>query len=216
MRTRCAWSSSCVSGGSIVACWVVASLAVVACKGKVEYRDNPEVATKLTSCQKSLDEKIAYIKDLEEQAAQLKMKPAGDGEVFITLTAPLPDGAIMEIKGGPGPNGGTGTGEPREVKGNADDQKLYEAFITAVKNSRGSIRKCYQNALKKDTALQARTVTLDISVNYKTSGKVSGASFSPRVSENFNGCMDAIAQRWNLPAMPRAATFKARQLLTPE
>jgi hypothetical protein len=186
----------------------------VACKGKVEYRDNPEVVSKLEACQKGLDEKAKYIKDLEARVAELEMKPAGQGEVVVMLSGPLPDGAIMEIKGGAGPHGASAP--PSEPRGNADDEKLYEAFIAAVKSSRGSIRKCYQNALKKDTSLQARTVTLDIAVDYGTSGKVSGSTFSPRISQHFNECMAVIAGRWKLPAMPRAVTFKARQLLTPE
>lgn len=192
-------------------CVALVVVAVAACKGKVEYRDNPDTLAKLEACQKSLDEKAKYITDLEAHKAELELAAKG-GEVVVTLKGPLPEEAILEIKGA----GPSGQGAPREPRGNADDQKLYEAFIAAVNRSRGSIRKCYQNALKKDTGLQARTVTLAIAVKYKTSGQVSSATFSPRVSEHFNQCMAAIAQRWEVPAMPSAVTFQARQLLTPE
>ncbi len=121
----------------------------------------------------------------------------------------------MEIKG-KGPNGRANAGTPREPRGTANDEKLYASFVTSLKRSRASIKKCYQNALKKDTGLQARTVTLKIAVNYRTSGKVSKATFSPRISGTFDRCMASIAQHWKLPAMPRKVSFNYRQTLTPQ
>jgi hypothetical protein len=193
-----------------IAVLTLSLLVVSACKGKVEYRDNPETARELDSCKKSLETKQKYIQELEAQAAAQQLDN-GEDDVVVTLTGPLPNGAILEVKG-KGPNG-RASGEPR---GNADDQKLYEAFVASLKRSRGAIKKCYQAALKKDSGLQARTITLDIAVNYRTSGKVRGASFNPRISDAFDRCMEAVANNWQLPAMPRAVSFNYRQTLTPE
>ena len=184
------------------------------CKGKVEYRDNPECKTALDGCERNLGEKATYIKDLEARIVELE-KTAGpeNGEVVVNIKGPLPEDAILEIKGGAGPNVRT---SPKEPKGNAKDEALYAEFIGAVKKSRGSIRKCYQNALKKDTRLQSKTVTVNIAVSYRTSGNVSGTNVTPTISQQFERCMGGVAERWKLPAMPRAVSFNYRQTLTPE
>jgi hypothetical protein len=184
----------------------LAALIATACKGKVEVRDDPETAKQLGDCEKARTDQKTYIASLEKQLAELQLK--GAGNVVVTL-----EGEAMKITG-KGPH--EQAGEPREPRGSADDAKLYEAFVAALKRSRGGIQKCYQAALKNNSALQARTVTLNIQVDYKTSGEVSGASFQPRIHENFDQCMDAIAKHWSLPAMPRAVTFAYKQTLTPE
>jgi hypothetical protein len=185
---------------------IAVTFALSGCKGKVEYRDNPEVVTKLQACETSLGEKDIYIKDLQKQLSDLKLH-GGDGPVVVNI-----EGEAMTITGGKGPSGKP----PREPRGNADDAKLYEAFVASLRRSRGSIKKCYQNALKKNSSIQGRTVTLNIGVDYRTSGKVANARFSPRISQTFNKCMAGVAQNWKLPAMPRAVSFNYRQTLTPE
>jgi hypothetical protein len=182
---------------------LVAAVSLAACKGKTEVKPDPQTERALTDCTKALDDKKAYIASLEKQVADLQLQ--GAGNVLVTI-----QGEAMKISGrGPSEQAGT----PR---GDADDARLYEAFVASLQKSRGSIQKCYQSALKNNTTLQARTVTLQIQVDYKTSGAVSGASFQPRISDNFDQCMDAVAKRWSLPAMPRAVTFAYKQTLTPE
>jgi hypothetical protein len=175
----------------------------VACKGKAEVRPDPQTEKERDDCNKALVDKKTYIASLEKQLADLQLQ--GSGNVLVTI-----QGEAMQITG-KGPN--QQAGEPR---GNADDAKLYEAFVASLKKSRGSIQKCYQAALKNNTALQARTVTLNIQVDYKTSGTVAKSGFEPRISEGFDQCMEAVARRWDLPAMPRGVTFAYRQTLTPE
>ena len=86
----------------------------------------------------------------------------------------------------------------------------------ALQRSHGSIQKCYQVALKNNATLQSRSVTLNIEVQYKSSGEVSNSSFSPRIDASFDQCMSAVAKRWTLPAMPRSVAFNYTQTLTPE
>jgi hypothetical protein len=179
---------------------VVVALALGGCKGKTKYKDDPETVQKLTDCEKNLKEKQAYIATLEKRLA--------DGaNALVTVNI---EGEAMKISG-KGPHEST-----EGVAGNAADAKLYEAFVASLRRSRGSIQKCYQNALKNNATLQARSVTLNIEVQYRTSGTVTDARFSPRIDPSFDRCMGTVARRWTLPAMPRAVAFNYKQTLTPE
>ena len=172
------------------------------CKGKTKYKDSPELIKERDDCKTALKEKTEYIATLEKRLAELEGQ---GGVVMVAIT-----GEVMNVTGkGPHERSGTPTGS-------ADDLKLYEAFVARLKGSRGSIQKCYQTALKNNATLQARSVTLSIEVAYKTSGSVSDATFSPRIDESFDRCMDAVAHRWTLPAMPRAVSFNYKQTLTPD
>lgn len=180
------------------------------CGTKTKIQENPETRENLNKCEANLKEKVAYINTLNERITALESgtNTPEEGAVVVTI-----DGEVMKITAGKDKGPYKGTGDP---KGNANDADLYKAFVSQLKRSRGSIKKCYQHALKKNSALSARTVTLNIGVDYKTSGKVKNASFSPRVSEQFNQCMDGVAQKWTLPGMPRAVSFNYKQTLTPE
>ncbi len=179
---------------------VLVALALGACKGKTKFKDDPETTQKLTDCEKNLKEKESYIATLEKRLAD------GEGTTVMVNI----QGEAMTISG-KGPHELT-EGEA----GSAGDAALYEAFVASLRRSRGSIQKCYQNALKNNATLQARSVTLNIEVQYKTSGSVTDARFSPRIDESFDRCMDAVTRRWTLPAMPRAVAFNYKQTLTPE
>jgi len=179
---------------------LLVALALGACKGKTTYKDDPETAQKLGECETNLKAKEAYIATLEKRIA------GGDGSTVLVNI----EGEAMKITG-KGPHEST-----EGQVGTAEDAKLYEAFVSALRRSRGSIQKCYQNALKNNATLQARSVTLNIEVQYKTSGTVTDSRFSPRIDQSFDRCMDAVARRWTLPAMPRAVAFNYKQTLTPE
>lgn len=190
---------------TLVASTLVALLVAPGCKGETVVKDNPETTNKLNACESNLKEKEEYIKSLEARVTELE---GGEGNVVVNI-----EGEAMEITAGgdKGPHARSGT-----PKGSAKDAELYESFVKSLKRSRGAIKKCYQGALKKNTAIQARTITLDIAVDYKTSGAVSSATFNPRISSQFNSCMRTVADKWKLPAMPRAVSFNYKQTLTPE
>lgn len=192
--------------------WLVVSLIVAfvaslwAC-GKREVKvPDPQTEADLTACRDKVKDQDELRSLLEKEIADLKLGSTTGEEVVVTI-----EGDVVSIKAGKGK--GPHRGEPR---GNAKDQALYERFVASVKKSRGAIKKCYQNALKKDSKLQARTVSLKIQVNYKTSGKMSSATFNPRISANFDKCMSNVAKRWTLPAAPRRVAFHTKMMLTPE
>jgi len=189
----------------------IAMSASAGCKGETKFKDRQETLDKLSATEASLKEKSELVQTLNARVTELQM--AG-GTVVISMEGPKANGepgAILEIKGS-GPNG-RGSGDR---KGNAKDTQLYEAFVAKVKGSRGSVKKCYEGALKKRSDLQAKAVTVVMTVDYRTSGKVSSSSFQPTLTPEFGSCMKTVAARWTLPAMPAASRFTYRQKLTPQ
>jgi len=192
--------------------WLVVALGAAfaaslwACGKKEVKVPDPQTEADLVACRDKVGDQDELRSLLEKEIADLKLGSTTGDEVIVTI-----EGDIVTIKAGKGK--GPNQGEP---KGNAKDEALYDQFIARVKSSRGAIKKCYQNALKKDSKLQARTVSLNIQVNYLTSGKMSSATFNPRISPNFDTCMGSIAGRWTLPAAPRKVAFQTKMMLTPE
>jgi hypothetical protein len=187
------------------ASWVLAMalIGLGACKGEVVVKDTPETTRKLADCEKDRQAKAEYIKDLEKRVADAELSG-----VVVTVT-----GDTLTISGmtGKGPHTRSGV-----AKGNAKDTELYEAFLAAVRQSRGRLKQCYQRALKKNSGLQARSIPMNIEVKYRTDGKVSAASFSVRITADFDRCVQAIAKGWTLPKMPSPVTFRSKITLTPE
>ena len=201
----------------------VAVLSFSSCgkSGSTSSAATAELQGKLEACEQRGKQKDGYAGSLKERIEELNEKqkggdgdPTGEGnEVIVTIA-----GDALRIVGttGKGPHEGskpsTGTTKP----GNADDQALYKSFLKAVNRSRGGIKKCYQRALKADSSLQARTISLKIKVRYDTAGKVTGTGFSPKISSKFDSCMGSITRRWKLPAPPRPVSFRAPVTLTPQ
>jgi hypothetical protein len=186
-----------------VAAAVVCLLAATGCKGKTEYKDRPETLRILKDCETDNAAKNAYIERLKNENADLKLKGGGDA-VLVKI-----EGDELVISG-KGPNGRVNV-----EKGDAKDNDLYDAFVKAVRRSRGRIKKCYTAALKNNANLQARTVTLKIAVDYRTDGQVRNALFSPRIP-GFDKCIRNVAKGWKLPAMPKSVSFEHKMSLTPE
>ncbi len=191
----------------ILAAMAALAVATVGCKGETKYRDSPETASELQKCHNLANEKQKFITTLEAELAALKQK-CGE-EVVINVAG---DGTL-KVSGGPGPSRVT---HPENPAGNAADMDLYKAFLAKVNGSKGLIKKCYQNALKKDSSLQASDIVLHITVKYHASGKIAGVNFDKGISDTFTGCMEAVTAKWKLPAAPRAYTFKTPVTLTPK
>ena len=187
------------------------ALSGAGCGKDTKIEENPETVASLNRCEANLKEKVAYINTLNEHITVLEN--GGGATAASNLVVVNIEGEAMTIKAGKGKGPHKSSGDST---GTAKDAELYSAFVGQLKRSRGAIKKCYQHALKKNSALSARTVTLNIGVNYRTNGKVKTAQFRPRVSEQFNQCMDGVAQKWTLPGMPRAVSFNYKQTLTPE
>lgn len=188
--------------------FVVAVLAASGC-GKTTTKDSPETLSKLADCESraaKLAEKDKLIQSYEAEISRLKM---ASGEQTYTFAI---DGTALTIKARP-QGGGGGGGVP-----GIDDKtaaELSQKFIDVVNKSRPAIQKCYEQALKKNTSLQARTISLRVSTSFNRAGDQERSTFQPDLGGAFDACMKGIAGRWKLPAAAQGVTFQATVSLSP-
>ena len=181
---------------------VLVTLGTVAgCKGDKVIQPDPKTQAELDRCLKDKADKDKLIKAEEEENAALMREKSSGKEIVVAI-----EGNLMTVKPG-------APGEVRPI----DDKVVGEAakqFQNVVEKSRGAIQKCYEQALKKDTGLQARTVTLSVSASF-TSGQFKGSNFAPSLGDAFDACIRTVASKWTLPPSAPAMTFKAQVSLTP-
>lgn len=181
---------------------VLVTLGTVAgCKGDKVIQPDPKTQAELDRCLKEKADRDKLIKAEEEENAALMREKSSGKEIVVAI-----EGNLMTVKPG-------APGEVRPI----DDKVVGEAakqFQNVVERSRGAIQKCYEQALKKDTGLQARTVTLSVSASF-TSGQFKGSNFAPSLGDAFDACIRTVASKWTLPPSAPAMTFKAQVSLTP-
>jgi hypothetical protein len=177
-------------------------VAVVGCKGETVTKPDPQTQADLDQCRKDKEEKDKLIKAVEEENARLMRNSGAGAEIVVSI-----EGNALTVK----------PGKPGEVRP-IDDKATAAAskeFLDVVAKSRGSIQKCYEQALKKNTGLQAKTITLSVSASFSQSGQYKSSSFSPSLGDTFDNCIKTVASKWQLPQNSPAMTFKAQVSLTP-
>jgi hypothetical protein len=177
--------------------------AAAACKSPAA-KDTPETKARLADCESrvaQLAEKDKLIATYEAEITRLKTANVGQEYVFV-----LQDVLTLKNK----PSGGGGA--PIDDKLAAE---LSQKFIDVVNKSRGSIQKCYEQALKKNTGLQARTITMKVTANFSPAGAYTRGTFEPPLGDTFDGCMKGVATRWKLPAASQGMSFQATVSLSP-
>jgi hypothetical protein len=182
---------------------LLTSTLALGCKGETVVKPDPETQRELDVCKKTLEENKKLAQALQDENARL-MRGSGSSEIVVAI-----EGNALTVR----------PGKPGEVRP-IDDKVAAAAskeFINVVQKSRGAIQKCYEQALKKDTSLQARTVTLTVSATFSNQGAYQNASFhaSQPLGDTFDGCMKTVASKWQLPQNSPAMTFKAQVSLTP-
>jgi hypothetical protein len=168
-------------------------------------KDKPETLAKLKDCEDKaagIGDKDNLIKQYESEIARLKLE-SGAQEFVFTI-----EGDALAVKKRPQGSGGPPVDDKMAAA-------LSQNFIDVVNKSRGSIQKCYEQALKKNTGLQARTISLTVSASFQPSGAYSRSSFKPPLGDAFDGCMKGVATRWKLPAASQGMTFQATVSLSP-
>jgi hypothetical protein len=171
------------------------------CKGETVYKPDPQTQADLDQCRKQKDEKDKAIAALQDENSSLMRKGSGS-EIVVSI-----EGNLLTVK----------PGNPGEVRP-IDDKAAAAAskeFLNVVAKSRGAIQKCYEQALKKSTGLQAKTVTLTVNASFSQSGAFQNSAFSPSLGDTFDNCIKSVASRWALPNNSPAMTFKAQVSLTP-
>jgi hypothetical protein len=173
----------------------------VGCKGETVIKPDPQTKADLDQCLKDKAEKEKLIKAEEDENARLMREKGSGAEIVVSI-----EGNALTVK----------PGAPGEVRP-LDDKVVGEAskeFLNVVEKSRGAIQKCYEQALKKNTGLQAKTVTLQVSASF-TAGLFKSSNFAPSLGDTFDNCIRTVASKWTLPTTSPAMTFKAQVSLTP-
>ena len=165
-----------------------------------------EANDKVVSCKKDLS-------DLKSQNAELKQKlaQAMTAPERVQLTDPDILNLIAEIKGK------KGAGDDGEIVLGKGDLNPKEAS-KVVRQGAQALQKCYERALKKNTALQvqaALSVMLEITV--KPNGQVKTMSLSPQVDNDMTECVRATVEHWKFPPFSGEPVVVAQRLtLTPK
>jgi len=175
------------------------------CKGKTKYQDTKETLDKVTSLESQLKDKDAYIQKLRDENAELQRGgvAVGENEWLFTI-----QGDVLTLTAKP-----TGGGQPSIDDATAT--AMSKDFLDIVSKSRGSIQKCYEQALKKSENLQSRTVNLKLYASFAASGAFNRVSFSPELPETFDTCLRGVASKWKMPSQKASMTFQASVKLTP-
>jgi hypothetical protein len=174
-----------------------------ACKGSTVYKDSQDTLDKMSSLQKQLDAQKAQIQQLSDANAACERDKGTGGELAFVI-----EGDLLKIK--PGKPGASHPGIDDATAG-----KQSQAFLDIVQRSRGAIQKCYEQALKKNSGLQSRTISLKLSAKFSSAGDFNGSSFNPSLGDTFDNCLRTVAGRWKMPAAPAAMTFEASVSLSP-
>jgi hypothetical protein len=194
-----------MSRTSIASCSaaLVVAVLVVGCKGETVVKDNPDTLNALDICKKTLEEKNKLVTAIQDENSRLQRNGTGSGgEIVVAI-----EGNALTVK-----PGAPGVARPIDDKAAAAASK---EFLDVVAKSRGAIQKCYEQALKKNTGLQAKTVTLTVSASFSQAGAFQSSNFSPSLGDAFDNCIKTVASRWALPTNSPAMTFKAQVSLTP-
>ena len=187
-----------ISGAALMLALVIAS----GCKGDKVIQPDPQTKADLEQCLRAKAEMSKLIKDEEDENARLMREKSNGAEIVVAI-----EGNALTVK----------PGNPGEVRP-VDDKVVGEAskeFLNVVERSRGSIQKCYEQALKKNTGLAARTVTLSVSASFAPSGQYKSSNFAPSLGDTFDTCIRNVASKWALSTNSPGMTFKAQVSLTP-
>ncbi|MEO8701665.1 MAG: hypothetical protein ABI867_16585 [Kofleriaceae bacterium] len=171
------------------------------CKGDTVVKVDPQTKKDLDDCVANSKNDKALIASLQEENAKLQTKQTSS-EILVTI-----EGTALTVK----------PGKPGDVRP-LDDKAAAAAskeFIDVVRKSRGAIQKCYEQALKKTTGLQTKTITLTVSASFAGSGAYQNSKFAPSLGDTFDNCMQAVATKWTLPQNSPAMTFQTQVSLTP-
>jgi hypothetical protein len=181
---------------------LIALVGAAGCKGQTKYKPDPQTQADLDTCKKNLDAKDQLIKAEEEENARMMREQGSGAQIVVAI-----EGNALTVK----------PGAPGEVRPIDDKQAALASkeFLDVVARSRGAIQKCYEQALKNNTRLQAQTITLTVSASFGASGTYKDASFEPSLGNPFDACIKTVASKWSLPSNSPAMTFKAQVSLTP-
>lgn len=177
-------------------------LVITACKGKEVIKPDQATEKELERCRAEKAEKDKLIVQLQDENTRLQMKKGGGGEVIVAI-----EGNNFTVR--PGKPGDAMPIDPKVAEAAARE------FIDVVDRSRGAIQKCYEQALKKSSGLQAQPVKLTVFATFTPAGAYQTSSTAPSLGEPFDGCFRGVAAKWTLTQSSPAMAFRSFVNLTP-
>ena len=188
---------------SIVIVLVAAIAAVV--KARPSSRTTRRHRPDLDACKKDEEEKNKLVAGAPGRERPASCARQGSGDEIVVVDRGQRAHGQAGTAGGDGP--------PIDDKAAAAASK---EFVNVVEKSRGAIQKCYEQALKKNTGLQAQDHHAASCRRASTAQRrVSELGFSPSLGDVFDNCIKTVASKWALPTNSPAMTFKAQVSLTP-
>lgn len=183
-------------------------LLLVGCKGGDDQallsRLN-EANDKVVSCRKDVNDLKVQIAELKQKLAQAMANPAR-----VQLTDPDVLNLIADIKS----KQGVADGDIVLGKGDLNPKEASRV----VRQGAQALQKCYERALKKNSALQMQSglgVMLEITV--KPTGIVQTMNLSPHVDNDLTECVRTTVARWKFPPFAGESVVVAQKLtLTPK
>jgi hypothetical protein len=173
---------------------------LLGCKTKEVIKPDPDTVKQLTDCKRDKDEKDKLIAMLQDENAKLQVHKGG-GDIVVTI-----EGGNVTVRAG---QPGTLPVDERVAAAGAQE------FLGIVEKSRGSIQKCYEQALKKSSGLQSQEVSLTVYATFAPSGTVTTSSSAPSLGEPFDGCFKQVAQKWTVKGSTSATTYRSVVQLKP-
>ena len=183
-------------------------LSLVGCKGgddqTLSSRIN-EANDKVVACRKDVNDLKVQNAELKQKLAQAMANPAR-----VQLTDPDVLNLIAEIKGKQG-------GVDGDIVLGKGDLNPKDAS-RVVRQGAQALQKCYERALKKNSALQMQSglgVMLEITV--KPTGVVQTMNLSPHIDNEMTECVRTTVARWKFPPFAGESVVVAQKLtLTPK
>jgi hypothetical protein len=163
-----------------------------------------ESNNKVVALEKDLAQAKVEIASLKHQLAEAMADPS-----HVKLTDPDVIELVASRKAAARPAGGSDDVTP--TLNPKDASRIVMQGATAMQG-------CYERALKKNAALQARQglgVVLGITV--KPTGQVEAVDVSPSVDKDMTQCFKTTALRWKFPTFTgTAVTIEQKLTLTPK
>jgi hypothetical protein len=188
---------------------LLCGFAAAGCKGDEEAwtKRLSDANDKVLTCKKDLNDLKAQNAELKQKLAQAMTAPAR-----VQLTDPDILNLIAEIKGKQG-----SSGEEGDIVLGKGDLNPKEAS-KVVRQGAQALQKCYERALKKNSALQMQSglgVMLEITV--KPTGLVQAMNLSPHIDGEMTDCVRTTVARWKFPPFAGESVVVTQKLtLTPK
>ncbi len=183
-------------------------VSMLGCKGggsdELTSRLN-EANDKVVACKKDVNDLKNQNAELRQKLAQAMVSPSR-----VQLTDPDILNLIAEIKS-------KRAGDDGDIVLGKGDLNPKEAS-RVVRQGAQALQKCYERALKKNSALQFQTglsVLLELTV--KPTGLVKGMNLAPQVDNEMTECIRTTVSRWKFPPFSGEAVVVTQKLtLTPK